>query len=66
MPAIYAHYSFGKKVYRQMPVSVKKIVRKYSRKRLVTASFIIKYLFLGWIGKQCFLFETHFDRQNLR
>ncbi|MDY2627668.1 MAG: zinc dependent phospholipase C family protein [Lachnospiraceae bacterium] len=31
MPAIYAHHSFGKKVYRQMPVSVKKIVRKYSR-----------------------------------
>lgn len=31
MPAIYAHYSFGKKVYRQMPAPVKEIVRKYKR-----------------------------------
>lgn len=31
MPAIYAHYSFGKKVYRQMPDSMRKIVRKYKK-----------------------------------
>lgn len=31
MPAIYAHYSFGKKVYRQMPGSLKIIVRKYKK-----------------------------------
>lgn len=31
MPAIYAHYSFGKKVYRQMPDSLKKIVKEYKK-----------------------------------
>lgn len=31
MPAIYAHYSFGKKVYRQLPDSLKKIVRNYKK-----------------------------------
>ena len=31
MPAIYAHYSFGKKVYRQLPDSLKRIVRNYKK-----------------------------------
>lgn len=31
MPAIYAHYSFGKRVYRQMPDSLKKMVREYRK-----------------------------------
>ena len=31
MPAIYAHYSFGKKVYRKMPGPMKKIVGKYGK-----------------------------------
>lgn len=29
MPAIYAHYRFGKKVYRQMPDYLKKVIRSY-------------------------------------
>lgn len=29
MPAIYAHYSFGKKVYRQLPAVLKKVIREY-------------------------------------
>ncbi|MDD7388172.1 MAG: zinc dependent phospholipase C family protein [Lachnospiraceae bacterium] len=31
MPAIYAHYSFGVKVYRQLPGSLKKIIRNHKR-----------------------------------
>ena len=31
MPAIYAHHAFGKKVYRQMPDSLKETVRKYKK-----------------------------------
>jgi hypothetical protein len=31
MPAIYAHYSFGKRVYRQMPASLRSIAGRYRR-----------------------------------
>ena len=31
MPAIYAHYSFGKMVYRQLPVSLRDVVRNYKK-----------------------------------
>lgn len=34
MPAIYAHYYFGKKVYRLMPGSLKRIVREYKQEYL--------------------------------
>ena len=34
MPAIYAHYSFGKKVFRQLPNDLKKIAGTYKREYL--------------------------------